>query len=79
MHAGAIAPAPEHAAAKGEHIRIFFFWSEKKGGSSAPSEPPLATCLALSSAIAQLPIDLTLSGMSTMPSQPSDRGLVACL
>ena len=23
----------------------FFFWSEKKGGSSAPSEPPLATCL----------------------------------
>ena len=24
---------------------IFFFWSEKKGGSSAPSEPPLATCL----------------------------------
>ena len=24
----------------------FFFWSEKKGGSSAPSEPPLATCLA---------------------------------
>ena len=26
-------------------IIIFFFWSEKKGGSSAPSEPPLATCL----------------------------------
>ena len=24
-----------------------FFWSEKKGGSSAPSEPPLATCLPL--------------------------------
>ena len=24
----------------------FFFWSDKKGGSSAPSEPPLATCLA---------------------------------
>ena len=23
----------------------FFFWSEKEGGSSAPSEPPLATCL----------------------------------
>ena len=23
----------------------FYFWSEKKGGSSAPSEPPLATCL----------------------------------
>ena len=26
-------------------IDFFFFWSEKKGGSSAPSEPPLATCL----------------------------------
>ena len=24
---------------------FFFFWPEKKGGSSAPSEPPLATCL----------------------------------
>ena len=36
--------APEHAAAKRGHHR-FFFWSEIKGGSSAPSEPPLATCL----------------------------------
>ena len=34
----------EHAAAKRGHQRVFF-WSEKKGGSSAPSEPPLATCL----------------------------------
>ena len=35
---------PEHTAAKRGHHRLFF-WSEKKGGSSAPSEPPLATCL----------------------------------
>ena len=35
---------PEHAAAKRGHHRLFFL-SEKKGGSSAPSEPPLATCL----------------------------------
>ena len=35
---------PEHAAAKHEHHRLLF-WSEKNGGSSAPSEPPLATCL----------------------------------
>ena len=41
--------APEHAAAKRGH-RPFFFWSEKKGGSSAPSEPPLATCLDIDSA-----------------------------
>ena len=37
---------PEHVAAKRGHHRLFFFyWSEKMGGSSAPSEPPLATCL----------------------------------
>ena len=52
---------PEHAAAKCEHHRLFFWSKKKGGGgvrphppnppwlrawgSSAPSEPPLATCL----------------------------------
>ena len=35
----------EHAAAKRGHR--FFFLVREKGGSSAPSEPPLATCLLL--------------------------------
>ena len=39
-YGGTGAIAPEHAAAID-----YFFWSEKKGGSSAPFEPPLATCL----------------------------------
>ena len=46
MHAGAF--APEHAAAKRGHHRLFLLVREKAkggGGSSAPSEPPLATCL----------------------------------
>ena len=38
-YGGAGAIAPEHAAAIRGHHR-FFFWSEKKGCSSAPSEPP---------------------------------------
>ena len=41
---GTGAIAPEYAAAKRGHHR-FFFLVREKGGSSAPSEPPLATCL----------------------------------
>ena len=37
-----------------------------------------STAAALTISIALISIDLTLSGMSTIPSPPSDRGLVAC-
>ena len=39
-YGGAGVIAPEHAAAKRGH-HPFFFWSEKKGGSFAPSGTPL--------------------------------------
>ena len=44
VHAGAIAPGTRSCQTRTQST-LFFFWSEKKGGSSAPSEPPLATCL----------------------------------
>ena len=44
MHAGAIAHGTRSCQTRTP--ATFFFWSDKKGGSSAPSEPPLATCLA---------------------------------
>ena len=40
-----IAPELNRQLPSAVTISIFFFWSLKKGGSSAPSEPPLATCL----------------------------------
>ena len=45
MHAGAIAPGKRSCQKRTPST--FFVWPEKKGGSSAPSEPPLAmaTCL----------------------------------
>ena len=51
MQAGSIADRyPSHMHAQKPNADTiapppFFFWSVKKGGSSAPSEPPLATCL----------------------------------